>query len=331
MDVQGDQPSRSTGSRDEFAMLLAYPHVYCISDRVQDEVLFPFEGYDDILDETLHAISKGNSVLLVGEPGIGKRSISLGLARRLASLDTDSGNPIYSRSVYTLSLGNCFWSGGSKDARQMQQTICEILSHVERAGPEHIVLCIDDVDILGFVDRIVNEEGQAQAEQHPVSLENMLRFLLFGRKVICLCTCIRSAYKRLIESDTYYDEKFTKSFRVIHMKPPNISTSMRIVAAHKTRIEQMHEVSITNGAVSAAVICADRYVTHRALPEKAIDILAEACDVARSRISTGVESGRSSLGTCVSVERGDVERLIFNWCGVTVRQLGEYISAANTS
>ncbi|KAI0564820.1 AAA lid [Gracilaria domingensis] len=327
--MQNNQELALPGRPDAFSKLLTYPYVYCISDRVKDKVLFPFEGYDGTIDETLHAICNGNSVLLVGEPGIGKRSLSLGLARRLASLKEDSGNPIYTRTVYTLSLGNYFWSGGSEDAQQMQRNISEVFSHVERAGPEHIVLCIDDVDILGFVDRIVNERTKSNTEQNPISLENMLRFLLFDKKVICLCTCIRSAYKRLIESDTYYDEKFTKSFRVIHMKPPNVPTSLRVLAAHKDRIEKERNVALSNDAISAAVICADRYITHRALPEKAIDVLSEACNIARSIRSKSCE-GHDDPDITVSVEQRDVEHLIYNWCGVTVQQLGDYVSAVNT-
>ncbi|PXF40491.1 Chaperone protein ClpB [Gracilariopsis chorda] len=318
------EKSSSSGNFEAFEQLLTIPYVYCISHRVGELEQFPFEAYDDVIDETLKAICNGNSVLLVGEPGIGKRSLSLGLARRLASLRKESGNPLYSRTVYTLSLGNYFWSGGgSNNIKEMQQNVRNVFSLVEEAGPEHIVLCIDDIDILGFVDRLVNETGEASQSKQLFSLENTLRFLLFDKKVLCLCTCIRSAYKRLIDSDTYYDEKFTKAFRVIHMKPPNASVSLQILKAHKSRIEVENNASITDEAVVSTVHCADRYLSHRAMPEKAIDVLSAACSLVRTNKCKNTEPDKSSSSTEVVVDRKDVESLIHAWCGVTVQHDAE--------
>lgn len=311
----------SSSNFEALEQLATIPYVYCISNRVRELERFPFEAYNEVIDEALKAICNGNSVLLVGEPGIGKRSLSLGLARRLTTLKKDSGNPLYSRTVYTLSLGNYFWSGGgSNNIKEMQQNVLKVFSLVEKAGPEHLVLCIDDIDILGFVDRLVNETGPTSQSKQPFSLENTLRFLLFDKKVLCLCTCIRTAYKRLIDSDTYYDEKFTKSFRVIHMKPPNASVSLQILKAHKSRIEKEHNASITDEAVAITVHCADRYLSHRAMPEKAIDVLSAACSLARRNKCENTEQAEPTSSTKVVVDSEDIASLIQEWCGVTVQQ-----------
>lgn len=316
-------------------------YLVCISDRVNEFERYPFEGCEDIMEQVMKSISRGDSVLVVGEPGRGKRTLSLGLARKLAALreSADSQKSIYSCHVYTLSLGSSFWNRTTQeDISEVQEHIREVFRLVETAGPEKIVFCIDDVDILSFVDDLAKEPPRSGRSGSPtttsgsgldvldsaMSTENMLRYLLFNRKVVCLCTCIRGAYQRLIHSDTFYDEKFTKTFRVLYMPEPTVEQTLQIVRAHRTRIEAEFGVVLPDETLRAAVAYAKNYLTHREMPESALDILYEASRAAvqeglRDDLVSSPESG--SAQTAKVVGRQFVDAQITKWCGYTNEQL----------
>lgn len=319
-------------------------YVECISDRVDMRDRYPFEGNEEIMEQVMKSIFSGGSVLVVGEPGRGKRTLSLGLARRFADLQKqDPKNPLHSRQVYTLALGPSFWDHGSQDdICKVQKQIQEVLRVVEAAGPENIVFCIDDVDILSFVDKLAQKQsplcgsplsGSTGAQDNSeISSENMLRYLLFNRKVVCLCTCIRGAYQRLIYSDTFYDEKFTKTFRVLHMPEPSVAQTLQIVRAHRKRIETDCGVVLLDEALSAATAYAKHYLTHREMPESALDIVCEASKAAAEQATAerDVAMGQSTGGakTLTVVGREPVDQLIKEWCGYSGEQLVVALSKA---
>lgn len=315
LSIPSDIPQPDARSR-----LRAHPFLSCISERVPDALNYPFVGHEHLLDQTLLSISRGDSVLIVGEPGIGKRTLSLGLARRLAHLCQIRGpNPVYSRTVYALNLRESFLSAPHAYAHDVQETIRDVFRLVEEAGPERIVFCIDDIDILSFIDRLAREQPSTQSSSDGVlSTENMLRYLLFSKKVLCLCTCIKSAYQRLKESDTYYDEKFTDTFRVLHMQPPSPSHTRAILFEHKRRLEEQQRVLLPDDTIIAAQAFARRYISHRAMPEKAIDLLHQASDAAVCELRQ-----EHSEADSIVVERIYVDKLIRKWCLVGEEQLQE--------
>lgn len=342
-----------THSVDALARLHRHEYVVRISDRIDDHTRYPFRGHKQLLDVVLQSITHGDSVLLVGEPGIGKRTMSLGLARRFSALRrSHPGDPVFSRDVYTLSLGSSFWNGAQdEDIRDIQDSIRRVFRLVEEAGPEKIVFCIDDIDVLSFVDRLVKETGTdalgtgelaRDMNGSTLSAENMLRFLLFGKKVLCLCTCIKDAYIRLQRSDTYYDEKFTKSFRVLHMPEPTVELAKDIAFAHRDRLEADHSVTIPDESVDAAVIYGNMYITHRALPESALDLLHEAskraCTTRTENLnrSSGekdvadIRTQLEQLNLHPVVHKYFVDRLVKEWCGVSQTQLDRCIAISNT-
>lgn len=330
----------------------------CISDRVTQHDLYPFVTHTNLIDQILQSICKGDSVLVVGPPGTGKRTLSLGLARQLDHLRPIAETPrsIYSRLVYNLSLGSSFWNAKSTptDASEIDADIRRVFQLVEAAGPEKIVLCIDDIDVLSFVDRLVLDQRKSSShtsrsassirinsQDSYISTENMLRYLLFNKKVLCLCTCIEEAYNRLVQVDTFYDEKFTNSFRVLHMQEPTASDSFQILRAHRLRIETNFGVKIVDDALRAAVLYANAYITHRAMPEKALDLMSEACKLvaqdefseaqqyaerSEGRKETGNSRGVLCKETAVSrtapmVCRTFVDNLIEKWCDVPAQKL----------
>lgn len=331
-------------------------------------------------------------MLVVGEPGIGKRTLSLGLARRLHEMrnqnieqrddDNDqhhdgdkmkhhhhrsssqkphmSSSSVANRYVYTLSLGREFWaqppqgddeyendgmqeeedndntnsdnnnkcrSGRRCRNAAIQNGIRQVFRDVEKAGPEKLVMCIDDLDMLNFIDTLVLKERPLceRDDCEPIlSTENMLRFLLFNKKILCLCTCISAAHSRLVYLDTFYDEKFSESFRVIHMREPSLRHSFGVVRAHRQRIEAELDVIITPDAVDAAIASSVTFVTHRRMPEKALDVLSEACEVAVEQAETAVAGElREALhvGGRIIVERTHISQLVQQWCGVSKEQL----------
>lgn len=315
-------------TEDPFTRLHKHDHLICISDRVDQTLIFPFIQDGPLLDRVVDTILNGTSVLVVGGPGIGKRTLSLGVARRFHEIrQSGVNNAVASRKVYTLSLGRGFWTQAQGAAvTAMQNKIRQVFRLVEQAGPEKIVFCIDDVDVLNFVDTLVMKQRRRErplavrdATEPILSTENMLRFLLFSKKVLCLCTCIKAAYNRLVTLDTYYDEKFSKSFRVFHMAEPSIPHSSLIVTAHRERIEAELDVMIQPDAINASVAYAITFLAHRNMPEKAIDLLNEASITAVQK----VESSNDSFGPYTLVKNGrpvvtrtHVDSLIRGWCGV---------------
>lgn len=325
-------PNSSLASADPFMRLHHHENVICISDRVDQTLIFPFINHGSLLDDIVDTISKGTSVLVVGEPGIGKRTLSLGVARRLHEMrESGMSHAVTSRTVYTLSLGRGFWSQAQGAAiSALQNRIRQVFRLVEQAGPEKIVLCIDDLDVLNFVDTLVMKQRRRERplairdDTEPIlSTENMLRFLLFSKKVLCLCTCIRAAYNRLVISDTYYDEKFSKSFRVFHMEEPQLHHSKEIVDAHRERIEAELDVIIRNDAVRSSIAYAVTYLSHRNMPEKALDLILEACFAAIHEAESAPVEIRNSLhvGGRVIVDKMHVVHLIQQWCGLSEQEL----------
>lgn len=323
----------SLPTEDPFTRLHKHDHLICISDRVDQKLIFPFIPEGSLLDNVVDTILNGTSVLVVGEPGIGKRTLSLGVARRFHQMrQSGVSNAVASRKVYTLSLGRGFWTQAQGAAvTAMQNKIRQVFRIVEQAGPEKIVFCIDDIDVLNFVDTLVMKQRRRErplavrdATEPILSTENMLRFLLFSKKVLCLCTCIQAAYQRLVALDTYYDEKFSESFRVFHMAQPTIPHSMKVVLAHHERIEAELDVIIQPDAIRASVAHAITFLAHRNMPEKALDLLYEASATAVQK----VESAADSFGPHTDVENGrpvitraHVNSLIREWCGVGDRRL----------
>lgn len=356
----------SSSQSQDVALRSLHDHEYviCISDRVKQNEEYPFVGREKILKEILEAICTGNSVLVVGDPGVGKKTLSLGLARELAERKDEAcmDGKVFGRIVYTLSLGTEFWNAedkGGKDVAEIERKIREVFTLVTMAGPEKIVLCIDDVDVLSFLDGLVEEKrgaGPIKKEDgdlgnegmEEMSTENMLRHLLFTKRVLCLCTCIKKAYERLVEEDSFYDEKFTSSFRVVYMDELSLDESIEVVIGHRIRIERMFNVIVPDESVRCAVGFASNYISHRALPENALDLLCEASKAVTSqgkdtevvregneRCSSIAESGEpSDIGKYGQkteeighgrkvVERRFVDDLIIKWCGVTRGQLDD--------
>lgn len=382
--------SDDDNEEDPFRRLHNNPFLTCISDRVDQELIFPYLPDGPLLDEVVQTIVGGTSVLVVGEPGIGKRTLSLGLARRLHEMrgkkrdiehmDNDRhktkhqkphmSSSVANRYVYTLSLGREFWAqpkgddeydndddddmqeegndndnmnnsdnnnkkcrdGGGVSGRRcrnaaIQNGIRQVFRDVEKAGPEKLVLCIDDLDMLNFIDTLVIKEHPLNERDNTepiLSTENMLRFLLFNKKILCLCTCISAAHTRLVYLDTFYDEKFSESFRVIHMREPSLRHSFGIVRAHRQRIEAELDVIVMPDAVDAAIAASVTFATHRRMPEKGLELLSEACGMAVKQ-AEGMGDGdvRETLhvGGRVIVERGHVSQVVQEWCGVTKEQL----------
>lgn len=352
-DRESDKHMSPRASDPALNLLRQNKHLICITDRIHEHDLFPFEGCEDILDQIIQSIAKGDSVLVIGEPGIGKRTLSLGLARKFATLRETDGptTSVHHRDLYTLSLGSSFWNLPSgEDVVKIQANVVEVFRLVEAAGPEKIVLCIDDIDILEFIDDLVKEQmrnGSHISTEPPreklssdpsTSAENMLRELLFNKKVVCLCTCIKSAYERMIETDTFYDEKFTKSFRVLYMKEPDTKESLSIVRAHRKRIEREYGVIILDDSLRAAVSYANRYITHRVMPDKALELTCEGCQVAlqsaaneevdsqpgsdmNGKLQSRREVSSNQIETPVVLRRYVIDSLITKWCGFSEQQL----------
>lgn len=314
---------------------------------------YPLIGQREYLDAIVSSVDAGNSVLLVGPPGVGKRSMSIGLTRALAAKSNDK------RQVFRVALGTKFWIDANHgDKKEVNRRIRAVLDAACTLGTSRVILFIDDIDVLtvlnskgntrtGKKSRDYHKESSAKAHcdqpkefDATASCENFLKSLLLDRLLVCVCTCEEGAYNRFLRRDSFYDDKFTVNFRVLWVREPDVKQARAMIRSHKRRLEKKFTVKIDEDALSVATSLAAQYISHRCLPEKAIDVMEEACTrtkaEARRRRSRKNAVGGSSSGrdvnparspTSSQVRSSDVHLLVSEWCKLPRERLEMHVAS----
>ena len=238
-------------------------------DEVKKGKIDPIIGRNEEIRRVIKILSRKtkNNPILIGEPGVGKTAIAEGLASRIVEKDVPVS--LQNKTVYELDLASIV--AGAKYRGEFEERLKTILNKIKESNGE-IILFIDEVHQIVGAGRV---DGALDAS-------NMLKPMLARGELHCIGATTLSEYKKYIEKDTALERRFQK----VMILEPNPSETISILRGLKSRFEAHHGVTIGDPAIIAAVQLSNRYISDRFLPDKAIDLIDEACASIRMEIDS---------------------------------------------
>ena len=247
-----------------------------IVDAVKDGKLDPVIGRDDEIRSVTRILSRKtkNNPVLIGQPGVGKTAIVEGLAQRIVKGDVP--NSLKNKVIWELDMGALI--AGAKYRGEFEDRLKAVLKKVKES----------DGEIIMFIDEIHMIVG-AGALEGAMDAGNILKPMLARGEIHCIGATTLNEYRKYIEKDGALERRFQK----VQVKEPTVLDTITILRGLKQRFEVYHGVTIKDKALVAAATLSDRYITDRFLPDKAIDLVDEAC----ATIKVQLESVPTSLDT----------------------------------
>ena len=255
---------------------------------VKDGKVDPVIGRDDEIRSITRILSRKtkNNPVLIGEPGVGKTAIVEGLAQRIVKGDVP--NSLKNKRIWELDMGALV--AGAKYRGEFEERLKAVLKEVKDS----------DGEIIMFIDEIHMIVG-AGAVEGAMDAGNMLKPMLARGEIHCIGATTLNEYRKYIEKDGALERRFQK----VLVSEPTVLDTITILRGLKPRFEVYHGVTIKDKALIAAATLSDRYITDRFLPDKAIDLVDEAC----ATIKVQLESVPTSLDTLTrQIMRLEVER-----------------------
>jgi ATP-dependent Clp protease ATP-binding subunit ClpB len=231
--------------------------------------LDPVIGRDAEIRRTIRILSRKtkNNPVLIGEPGVGKTAIVEGLAQRIVRGDVPEG--LKDKTIFALDMGALV--AGAKFRGEFEERLKAVLSEIKASEGR----------ILLFIDEIHNIVGAGRAEG-SMDAGNMLKPMLARGELHCLGATTLDEYRKYIEKDAALERRF----QPVMVDDPTVEDTISILRGLKERYEVHHGVKIQDGALVAAAVLSNRYITDRFLPDKAIDLIDEACAMIRTEIDS---------------------------------------------
>ncbi len=247
-----------------------------ITAAVRDGKVDPVIGRDDEIRSITRILSRKtkNNPVLIGEPGVGKTAIVEGLAQRIVKGDVP--NSLKDKRIWELDMGSLI--AGAKYRGEFEDRLKAVLKEVKES----------DGEIIMFIDEIHMIVG-AGALEGAMDAGNMLKPMLARGEIHCIGATTLNEYRKYIEKDGALERRFQK----VLVSEPTVLDTITILRGLKSRFEVYHGVTIKDRALVAAATLSDRYITDRFLPDKAIDLVDEAC----ATIKVQLESVPTSLDT----------------------------------
>ena len=231
---------------------------------VKDGKIDPVIGRDDEIRRVIEILSRKtkNNPILIGEPGVGKTAIVEGLAWRIMKQDVPFG--LKDKTLIELDMGSLI--AGAKYRGEFEERLKAVLNEVKQA----------DGNIILFIDEIHNLVGAGKTEG-SMDAANLLKPMLARGELKCIGATTFDEYRQYIEKDAALERRFQK----IQVEEPSVEETISILRGLKDRFESHHGVQIKDEAIIAASTLSHRYITDRFLPDKAIDLIDEACACVR--------------------------------------------------
>ncbi len=239
-----------------------------IVQAVKDGKTDPVIGRDEEVRNITRILSrKGkNNPVLIGEPGVGKTAIVEGLAQRIVRGDVPDS--LKNKTIWELDLGALI--AGAKFRGEFEDRLKAVLKEVQKS----------DGDIIMFIDEIHMIVGAGS--EGAMDAGNMLKPMLARGEIHVIGATTLNEYRKYIEKDGALERRFQK----VKVSEPNVSDTITILRGLKSRFEVFHSVTIKDSALVAAATLSDRYITDRFLPDKAIDLVDEACSTIKVQMDS---------------------------------------------
>lgn len=240
-----------------------------VTKQVKDGKVDPVIGRDDEIRKIIEVLARKtkNNVILLGEPGVGKTAIIEGLAQRIVKDDVPLS--LKDKTIYELDMGALV--AGAKYRGEFEERLKAVLNKIKESEGK-IILFIDEIHLIVGAGRT---DGALDAS-------NMLKPMLARGEIDCIGATTLNEYRQYIEKDRALERRF----QPIMINEPTVEDTISILRGLKEKFESHHGVKITDNAIIAAVTLSNRYITNRFLPDKAIDLIDEACASIRVEIES---------------------------------------------
>ena len=238
-------------------------------ERARTKELDPVIGRDAEIRKVIRILSRKtkNNPVLIGEPGVGKTAIAEGLAQRIVRGDVPEG--LKDRTIFSLDMGALI--AGAKYRGEFEERLKAVLNEVKKS----------DGKIILFIDELHTIVGAGKTEG-SMDAGNLLKPMLARGELHCIGATTLDEYRQYIEKDAALERRF----QPVMVNEPTVEDTISILRGLKERYEIYHGVRIHDNALVAAATLSDRYITDRFLPDKAIDLVDEACAMIRTEIDS---------------------------------------------